>query len=155
MAAKIQNAYECPHCHNTLLDSKRPITCPACSYDFGEEAVDFKYPVTLTEQQERLQRKLGFYDAVLEMPIIKANSIMNDALNIIETISAKNCSISDISQVIGMAMKIGKIATKYDKYLRAGGKHVPSLFFKQKDKKDELSETSAGGDAAGGIAKPM
>jgi hypothetical protein len=134
--ASIKSIYECPHCHAPLTASRRPDKCPACGYDFGEAINEYKYPVTLHEQYERLQTKIAHCDAVLNMPIEKANHIMNDALNIIETIAAKNVRASDISYLIGMATQIGQIATKYHEFLQEGGRHVPSLYFKEGDARE-------------------
>lgn len=141
--ANIKQVFECPHCQASLIGPNRPQTCPACKYDFGEATGDFKYPLTLSEQQERISNKIMHYEAILDMPVIKANFIMNDALNIIETIAAKNVRASDIRPLVLMAIKIGQIATQYDGFIEAGGKHVPSLFFKEGDG-NELPKTGDG-----------
>lgn len=137
--ASIKQLYECPHCHETLTASRRPDKCPniKCGYDFGEAINEYKYPVTLREQLERMLSKQAHYDAVLAMPIEKANFMMNDALNIIETIPAKNVKASDIRSLVMMAIKIGNVATKYHEYLEAGGRHVPSLFIKEGDTNEQ------------------
>lgn len=69
--------------------------------------------------------------------------MVNDALNIIETLPAKKVPASDIRYLVEMAMKIGQIATKYDEYIRAGGKHVPSLFINEGDTKNESESEPA------------
>lgn len=143
----IKAIYECPHCHAPLTATKRPDKCPACGYDFGEAINEYKYPVTLHEQYERMQSRVAHHDAVIAMPVEKANHIMNDALNIIQTIPVKNVRASDIRSLIVMAIQIGQIATKYHEYLEAGGRHVPSLFFKEGDT-SELPKTTAGEGAA-------
>lgn len=142
MGIKIKGAYQCPHCEEVINSSRRPKVCPGCNYDFGSVISDYKYPHTLREQFEKLNDKPAFYDTVINMPIEKANAIMNDALNIIETISAKNVQVSDISQVIRMSIKIGQIATKYHEYLAEGGKHAPALFMVEE--KDELPASGDG-----------
>jgi hypothetical protein len=147
--ARILNTYECPHCSEPLISSKRPDKCPnpKCGYDFGEAINEYKYPVTLREQLERMLTKAAHHDAVIGMPIVKANFMMNDALNIIETIAAKNVKTSDIRNLITMAIRIGDIATKYHEYLEAGGKHVPSLFIKEGDTGDVQKTTDGKGSS--------
>lgn len=149
--ASIRTLYECPHCENQLLDSKRPEKCPACGYSFGEPGDEFKYPVTLSEQLERIKNTKAHYRSILNMPIDKANNIVNDALNILETIPAKKVPTSDISYLIGMAIKIGDIAEKYHEYLAAGGKHVPSLFVKEEGDKDEQPQAGVREDVTRGV----
>jgi len=138
--ASVKTVYECPHCEAPLTSPKRPDKCPACGYSFGEAIMEFKYPLPLSEQMERIQNAPQLYQAILDMPITKANFIMNDALNIIETISAKNVPVSDISSVVMMAIKIGKIASQYHEFLAAGGKHVPSLFITEGEENERSSD---------------
>lgn len=128
---KIVAVYECPHCNAPLTSGKRPETCPECKYNFGEAAMDFKLPVMLSEQNVRLQNKTAYLDTIIDLPIEKANFILNDALNIVQTVPIKNVRVSDIRELMQMAIAIGQIATKYQEYLEAGGKHGPSLFFKE------------------------
>lgn len=151
--ASIKQLYECPHCHETLTASRRPDKCPnpKCGYDFGEAINEYKYPVTLREQLERMLSKHAHYDAILAMPIEKANFMMNDALNIIETVPAKNVKASDIRTLVMMAIKIGNIATKYHEYLESGGRHVPSLFIKEGESNEHLSPDSNGERPAGSV----
>src|SRR5271157_5203577 len=111
--AGVKALYECPHCHETLTASRRPEKCPGCGFDFGEAINEYKYPMTLREQLERMNTSHAHYDAVLAMPVEKAQFIMNDAINIIETLPAKNVRVSDIRSLVMMAIKIGNIATKY------------------------------------------
>lgn len=144
--AAIKTLYECPHCKETLTASRRPEKCPnpKCGYDFGEALNEYKYPVTLGEQLERMLTKQVHHDAVIAMPIEKANFMMNDALNIIQTIPAKNVKASDIRHLVMMAIQIGEIATKYHEYLEAGGRHVPSLFIKEGDTNEQLPKEPDG-----------
>jgi hypothetical protein len=144
--ASIKTIYECPHCHETLTASRRPEKCPnpKCGYDFGEALMEYKYPVTLQEQFERMKSKHAHLDSVIAMPIEKSMFMMNDALNIIETVSAKNVPASDIRSLVTMAMRIGNIATKYNEYIEAGGRHVPALFIKEGDKNEQLPKKPDG-----------
>jgi hypothetical protein len=151
---QIQAMFQCFSCEETILAPTRPKTCPGCGYDWGDAASKFKAPYMLSEQNERFKNRTAYRDAILDLPVAKMNAVLNDALNIIETLSAKNVRISDISQVVKMAIEIGKIATAYDAFIRAGGKHGPSLFFKEGDKKDEpadggVSEVTEVGQSAG------
>jgi hypothetical protein len=66
--------------------------------------------------------------------------MMNDSLNIIETIPAKNVRASDIRYLVMMAIRIGEIASKYHEYLEVGGKHVPSLYIKDGGASDASTE---------------
>lgn len=131
MAAQVSFVYECPKCLEPLKSKERPKFCPLCKYDFGESGDHYKLPTTLSEQYDRLQNHPVYYQTILNLPMEKANSIVNDALHIIQTIAAKNVPVSDIRYVVEMSIKIGQIAKKYQKYLEAGGKHVPSLFIKE------------------------
>lgn len=144
--ASIKQIYECPHCHETLTASRRPDKCPnpKCGYDFGEAINEYKYPVTLREQFERMQSRHAHLDAVIAMPVEKALFMMNDALNIIETIPAKNVPASDIRNLVALAMRIGNIATKYNEYVEAGGRHVPALFIKEGDTNEQLPKKPNG-----------
>lgn len=153
--ASIKQIYECPHCNAPLTASRRPEKCPACGYDFGEAISEYKYPLTLREQFERMQTKQTHHDAVIAMPIEKANFVLNDALNIIETLPAKNVRASDIRTLVMMSIKIGNIATKYHEYLEAGGRHVPSLFFKEGDANEQLPQTTVREGPPGPVTKPV
>jgi hypothetical protein len=130
MSVKIKSVYECPRCTAplTITSNERPKTCPECKYDFGEGGDTYKLPLTLTEQLDRLMSKEAYYDVILDMPIEKANSIMNDALHIIQTVPGKNVGVSGIRILVETSIKIGQIATKYREFLEAGGTHVPTLF---------------------------
>ena len=144
--ALVKQCYECPNCKEPLIASRRPDKCPnpKCGYDFGEAINEYKYPVTLREQYERMQSKNAHLDAVIAMSVDKGLFILNDALNIIETMPAKNVPASDIRNLVAVAMKIGNIATKYNEYIEAGGRHVPALFIKEGDKNEQLPKTTNG-----------
>jgi hypothetical protein len=148
--ARILQTYECPHCSAPLTAVKRPDKCPGCGYDFGEAINEYKYPVTLFEQSERLLRPHAHLDAVIAMPVEKALSVLNDALHILETLSAKNVPLLDIRELVQRGIRIGNIATKYDEYIQAGGKHVPSLFIKEGDK-DVVQKTASGEGPTGRV----
>jgi hypothetical protein len=72
--------------------------------------------------------------AIAELPIDKANSIMNDALVLIETISGKNTPVSGMRDLVAMGIRIGEIATAYHKYLEAGGRHFPTFFIPEQNR---------------------
>jgi hypothetical protein len=129
--AAIKTLYQCPRCSEGITATQRPKHCPNCKYDFGEGASNYNYPLTLSEQHMRLQKRDEYHDALIAMPITKANSVMNDALNIVQVLPAKNVPVSDIRSLVTMAIQIGEIAKKYHEYLIAGGKHVPDLYLTQ------------------------
>ena len=144
--ASVKTVYECPRCEAPLIGDKRPDECPVCKFSFGEATLVYKTPMPLSEQRVRLKNDGKFYEAILDLSIEKANDILNDALNIVETLPAKNVKVSDISQVVRMAIKIGQLATKYHEFLIEGGKHVPDLFIQAEEvkenerKKDRIRE---------------
>lgn len=146
MAIEIKTLYECPHCSSSLLSDKRPEICPSCKYEFGTgTTARYRYPITLSEQHEALKNVLQFNSIIVDMPVEKANFIVNDALNIIKTLPAKNVRVSDIRSLVTMAIQIGEIAKKYQEYLEAGGTHVPSLFIQDKEDKGG-NKTRPGGE---------
>lgn len=151
--ALVKQCYECPHCHEPITASRRPEKCPnpKCGYDFGEAANEYKYPVTLREQLERMNSKNAHLDAVIAMSVDKALFILNDALNILETVSAKNVPASDIRNLIAIGIRIGNIATKYNEYIEAGGRHVPALFLKEGDKNEPVSTKPNGKGPSGSV----
>jgi hypothetical protein len=128
MSVNIKQIYTCPQCGESITSTKRPDHCPKCNYSFGEEGVEYKLPLTMNEQRSKFQDDRDFYEAILTMPLEKANNIMNDALNIAELLPAKNSSQTDIRNLVEMAIKLGSIAQRYKDFLAAGGIHVPTLF---------------------------
>lgn len=146
MAIEIKTLYECPHCKSSLLSEKRPEVCPSCNYEFSAGTVQrYRYPHTLSEQHEAINNAMQFHTVIADMPIAKANFIVNDALNIIKTLPAKNVRVSDIRSLVTMAIQIGEIAKKYQEYLEVGGTHVPSLFIQDKEEKGG-NKTRLGGE---------
>lgn len=127
--ASIKSIYQCPRCEESMtVDTGRPKNCPGCGYEFSAAVLGYKYPLTMHEQHEKLQKDAEHRQALLDMPIDKANSIMNDSLNIMQVLPGKIVTKSDIRELMGMAIKIGEIAKAYEAFLIAGGQHVPALF---------------------------
>jgi hypothetical protein len=94
---QIKTIYECPRCEEIIPGETKPEHCPECGADLmdtEEELRGYSYPVTMTEQHIKFKEDALFYDALIMMPITKANDIMNDALFLMETIAAKNVPVS-------------------------------------------------------------
>jgi hypothetical protein len=141
--AKIKHIYTCPRCEESLTADEKPKQCPACQYHFP--LVDdggFTIPNTITEQSERILDSYAHRRFVLQLPIAVANNIMNDALNVIETIPGKKVRVSDIRNLMGMAIRIGEIAKKYEEFLLAGGTHAPELFLSSSGDPNHESATT-------------
>lgn len=130
--ANIQTLFLCPRCDEGITSIGTTTSCPSCGLPLGkQEALPYTPPFTFTEQHEKYQDTNTYVEVLRDLPIHKANSIMNDALTLIELISGKNTSTTDIRNLVGMAIKIGEIAKSYDAFLTSGGKHTPSFFLKQ------------------------
>ena len=142
---KIGAVYECAHCGEPMTSEKRPARCSTCGYSFGEPGTEYKPPMTLSEQHERINNKKEHFAAILNLPNEKALAILNDALNIIETMSAKKVKASDIRYLVQMGIKIGQIATKYDEFIQAGGMHGPELVANEGET-NEPKKTSSGAE---------
>lgn len=144
--AKIKHVYTCPRCEESITADGKPKQCPGCNYYFPLIADGgFTIPNTITEQAERVPDSFAHRNFVLKLPISVANNIMNDALNVIETIPGKKVKVSDIRNLMGMAIRIGEIAKKYEDFLLAGGVHTPELFLTPSsgDPNNEPSKTRA------------
>lgn len=126
MAVTIKHAYVCPRCEEGITADFTDPRCPKCGLGLGT-STRYVDPLTLDEQRMKLKDPGAHLRAVLELKVVKALSVLQDALNIIETLSVKKASIADIRPMIEMGMSIGNIATAYDAFIRAGGKHVPSV----------------------------
>lgn len=127
--ASIKSLYQCPRCEEGMtVDKGRPKNCPGCGYEFSDAVLGYKYPLTMHEQHEKLRKDAEHRQALLDMPIEKANSIMNDSLNIMQILPGKIVTKEDIRHLMGMAIQIGEIAKAYETFLIAGGQHVPALF---------------------------
>jgi hypothetical protein len=112
-------------------------------------------PTTITEQTAVINDRVAHIAFVLSMPIDIANDVMNDALNIIETIPGKKVKASDIRTLMGMAIKIGEIAKKYEEFLQAGGTHTPELFIKTSGDQNESQKTGDGTQASTTVPTPL
>jgi hypothetical protein len=152
MTATIKTIFSCPRCDNGITSIETTTKCPSCGLPLGKYNDDpYTPPLTFTEQHEKHRDTKLHVKAITELPIEKANSIMNDALSIMELIAGKKENTSGISMLIGMGIKIGEIAKAYDAYLTAGGKHVPSFYTtstasKPGDKQDEPVSKNASGE---------
>ena len=129
MAATIQNTFHCPRCEEGITSINNTAECPACGLPLGtQNLAPYTPPYTFTEQHEKFKSTKAYVETLVSLPINKANSIMNDALSLIEIVAGKNTPTTDIRNIVKMAIKIGEIAKAYDEFLSAGGKHVPSFF---------------------------
>jgi hypothetical protein len=105
------------------------VTCPNCGLPLGRQPeLPYTPPRTLTEQHEKYKDTELLTNTILDLPIEKANSIVNDALAIVELLPGKKNTVSDIRIIVELAIRIGNIASAYHKYLEDGGKHVPAFF---------------------------
>ena len=112
-------------------------------------------PTTITEQTASVNDREAHIAFVLSVPIDIANDMMNDALNIIETIPGKKVKASDIRSLMGMAIRIGKIATKYQEFLEVGGTHTPELFIKTTGDQNESQTTGDGTKTSAAVPTPL
>jgi len=135
--ARIKLTYVCPKCEEGITAETKPEICPGCGAKFPS-MVDggFVEPFTLAEQNLRINDERAFNRFVLNLPVETATNIMNDALNIIQSISGKKARKSDIRIMMGMAIQIGEIAKAYEQFFIAGGAHTPELFMKRGDTDD-------------------
>jgi hypothetical protein len=149
-AAVISGIFLCPRCEAEVLSIKTAFSCPNCGLPLGRQPVaPYTPPYTLFEQHEKYQDKEAFVNVVINLPIEKANSMLNDALAVIELIAGKINSTSDIRIVMGLARKIGDIANAYHTYLEVGGKHVPNFFNKQQNQNEEQNNVNTEENGAG------
>lgn len=142
--AKIKMIYTCPKCEESTTAEDKPEKCGACGCKFpAVGAGGFVEPWTIEEQSVRIPDQKAKARFLLNLPIESASNIMNDALNIIQTIPGKKVKISDIRIIMGMAIQIGEIAKAYEKFLVAGGTHTADIFLQTGDT-NELSATRNG-----------
>ena len=152
----IKQIYTCPKCEESITSPNKPNHCPGCGYKFSLEGlVDFFLPTTVTEQAERIGDDKEHKQFLLEMPISSACNIMQDALNIIEIIPGKKVKVTDIRTIMGMAIKIGEVAKKYEDFLAAGGTHVPGLFITSGESENEQQATTHGNAATARVPTPL
>ena len=147
---KIKMIYTCPRCNESTTAEEKPEICGACGSKFPAlGSGGYVEPLTIEEQYQRnlnVDAKLKF---ILSLPIESCNNIMNDALNILQSIPGKKVDVSGIRILMGLAIQIGEIAKAYEIFLASGGAHVPGLLIKSGDKnvisKNGDGETSPAG----------
>jgi len=140
----IKNTYVCPRCDEGISSTNKPDYCPACGFHMSAEVDTFFLPHTVSEQMERINDKIAHADFVVNLPISNAKNMMNDALHIIQTIGGKKVLPSDIRELVGMAIRIGEVAKKYEEFLAAGGSHTPGLFIVSGEKHEQQQNTDGG-----------
>jgi hypothetical protein len=138
MPVIISNLFICPRCEEGITSIETATACPSCGLPLGKQNVPpYTPPFTFTEQHDRLKDTEHLTITLADLPIEKANSIMNDALLLMETLPGKNTTPPGIRQMVKLAIRIGEIASAYEKYLEAGGKHFPSLFIKEQQQENQ------------------
>ena len=131
MRAQVSGVFICPRCEEGVSSIETTTECPSCGLPLGKkELAPYTPPYTFTEQHEKFKDSESYVGALIHLPINKANSIMNDALSLIEVIAGKNTPTADIRNIVSMAISIGEIAKAYDAFLSSGGRHVPTFFIK-------------------------
>jgi hypothetical protein len=134
MSASIKHIFQCPRCENDVTSFETVMQCPICGLPLGKmEAEPYTAPYTLSEQHLKFKDSLKYAKALAELPPDKALSILNDALNIVENIGGTKSPSEDIRNMVKMAMRIGRIASAYDHFIQAGGKHAPALLKQQQE----------------------
>ena len=153
--ANIKNTYICPRCEEGISAVEKPEVCPNCHFKLAMPGSGgFAVPTTIAEQQERIGDKKAHTEFILSLHIDTANNIMNDALNIIQTIPSKKVRTSDIRNLMGMAIQIGDIARKYEEFLKVGGAHTPELLIISGDD-NEQSANGNGEKTTSSIPTPL
>lgn len=130
MAAEIATIYICPKCEEGITAKKRPQRCPGCGYQFRESdpmAPRLRMYPALSEQAIAVRDSAAYAKFLAELPPESALAVLMDACHIVEALPAKNCDVADISMLVGLAIRIGKMAEKYDDFLRSGGRHPYSV----------------------------
>jgi hypothetical protein len=152
---KIENIYVCPKCTFATPGPVKPKFCRECGYSYIENNFDtFTTPITITEQLVKLEDLEGARDAIMLLTHDKAASIMEDAKKIIETIGGRKARAVDIRPIVDRAIEIGEIAKAYDAFIRAGGKHAPSLYINNNDDQ-EIEDEPTDKPSPPGNAQPM
>lgn len=163
MAASIQHIYICPRCEEGITAHAPGSSCPKCKLILGLPDNGFRPPVTLHEQSLKLNDETQHRKTLVDLAYAKSESMLLDALGIIEMIPAKKHRGSDISRLVDIAMRIGDIARGYDAYIKAGGRHVPTLYFEpetpsstpSESNHESPSQTGVGSDASDGPRVPI
>ncbi len=147
MAHTLKAVFQCPRCAEGITSATRPKICPACKYEFvKQEQSGYAAPLTLTEQYNKYRNQPEYIRFVQSLGPEKTNDILNDALTIVASLPGKSADVSDIRLVVEIAKSIGEIATKYDEFLRAGGKHTHSLINPQNKKETQDGNSAPSGD---------
>lgn len=137
MSANILHVFLCPRCEEGITSIQTATACPSCGLPLGKHPVaPYTPPYTFTEQHHRFKEVETLSRTLADLPIDKANSIMNDALLLMETLSGKNTPTKGIRDMVKLAIRVGEIATAYEKYLEAGGKHFPAFFIKEQQQQE-------------------
>lgn len=146
--AKIKMIFTCPQCEESMTAFEKPEICGGCGAKFPAiGSGGYVEPITIEEQYQRLQDDSGKLKFILNLPIESCNNIMNDALNIMQTVSGKKIDVSGIRILMGLAIKIGEIAKAYETYLSTGGAHTPGLLMTT-GAKNEPTKTGNGEEVA-------
>lgn len=154
MSAVIKNIYTCPRCDEGITASSKPDFCPGCGFKLSGNVDSFTVPHTIAEQSERLTNKTEHVQFVLNLSMDAATNIMQDALHIIQTIGGKKVLASDIRNLMGLAIKIGDVAKKYEEFLGAGGSHTPGLFITSGET-NELQQAADGSKTTAPVATTL
>lgn len=126
---KVETIFVCPKCGFAVPGQVKPKFCRECGYSFIENNFNsYTTPVTITEQLIKLNNIEGARDAIIGLTQSKAAAMMDDAQKIMETIAGRKTATVDIRPLVDCAIKIGELGKAYDAFIKAGGKHVPSLF---------------------------
>lgn len=143
MPAHIKSVFLCPRCEEGITSIEITASCPNCGLPLGKQALDpYTPPYTFSEQNEKYLHREQLLNVLENLPIEKANSIVNDALLIIENIAGKKTRVEGIRTLMGMAIRIGEVATAYENFLKAGGRHYPSFFIQQQQQNQENQSES-------------
>ena len=143
MTAIIKQIFLCPRCENGITSVESTTSCPSCGLPLGKQLLDpYVPPYSFSEQHLKYTNTELLLDVLSSLPIEKANSIMNDALLVIENIAGKKTPVEGISLVVKMAIRIGEIAKAYEDFLTAGGKHFPSFLAQQQQQNQEKQDES-------------
>jgi hypothetical protein len=141
MCAQIKVCFQCPRCEAGITSIENTVSCPGCGLPLGKQPVSpYSPPYSFSEQHLKYTNTELLLDVLSGLPIEKANSIMNDALLIIENIAGKKTPVEGISLLVRMAIRIGEIAKTYEEFLTAGGKHFPSFLAQQQQKNQEKQD---------------
>ena len=141
MSGHIKSIFICPRCEEGITSIETTVNCPNCGLPLGKQPVDaYALPYTLHEQHLKYLNAERLIHTLSSMPIEKANNIANDALLVIENIAGKMTRIEDIRILVGLCIRIGKVAEAYEKFLEAGGKHHPTHHIKQQQDQETQNE---------------